>query len=169
MSPAARSILVYSVYLLGQGVVLLAVPNVALRLFGLPETTEIWVRIIGMTVLFFSIYYAVAARYEFRPFFRVSVATRLSVPLIFGALIVAGLRLVEHPAVHADRHRVRGLDVVALRAPRRVAALSGVGAAARTGRAPADRRTRRAGAIDPPASSRTRTRRPGGRARRTCR
>jgi len=90
MSSAARSILVYSVYLLGQGVVLLAVPNVALRIFGLPETSEVWVRIVGMTVLFFSIYYAVAARYDFRPFFQASVATRLSVPLIFGVFIVAG-------------------------------------------------------------------------------
>ena len=91
MSSAARSIFVYSVYLLGQGIVLLALPNVALRIFGLPETSEVWVRIVGMTVLFFSIYYAVAARHDFRPFFQVSVATRLSVPLIFGALILAGL------------------------------------------------------------------------------
>lgn len=67
MNSAARSILVYSVYLLGQGVVLLAVPNVALRIFGLPETSEVWVRIVGMTVLFFSIYYAVAARHVALP------------------------------------------------------------------------------------------------------
>jgi hypothetical protein len=91
VSPAARSILVYSIYLFGQGVVLLAVPNFALRIFGLPETSEVWVRIVGMTVLFFAIYYVVAARYEFRPFFLVSVATRLSVPLIFGTFIVTGV------------------------------------------------------------------------------
>ena len=90
MSSAARSILVYSIYLLGQGVVLLAVPNLALRIFGLPETNEVWVRIVGMTVLFFGIYYLVAARYEFRPFFVVSVATRLSVPVIFTVFIAAG-------------------------------------------------------------------------------
>ena len=91
MSPVARSILAYAVYLLVQGVVLLVVPNVALRLFGLPETAEIWVRITGMTVLFFGIYYVVAARYEVRPFFLVSVATRLSVPVIFLAFIATGL------------------------------------------------------------------------------
>ena len=91
MSSAARSILVYSVYLIVQGGVLLAVPNIALRIFGLPETDEVWVRIVGMTVVFFSLYYAVAARYDFRPFFQLSVATRLSVPFIFGAFVVAGL------------------------------------------------------------------------------
>jgi hypothetical protein len=90
MSPAARSILVYSVYLFAQGATLLLIPNVALSLFGLPEPVGVWVRIVGMTVLFFSIYYYVAARNEFRPFFVVSVATRLSVPFIFVAFIAAG-------------------------------------------------------------------------------
>ena len=86
MSPAARSILVYSIYLFGQGLTLLIAPNIALRIFGLPETSEVWVRIVGMTVFFFAIYYVVAARNEFRPFFAVSVATRLSVVAFFAAL-----------------------------------------------------------------------------------
>ena len=90
MSPAARSILVYSIYLFGQGLTLLIAPNIALRLFGLPETSEVWVRIVGMTVFFFAIYYVVAARNEFRPFFAVSVATRLSVVAFFLAFIAAG-------------------------------------------------------------------------------
>ena len=90
MSPAARSILVYSIYLFGQGLTLLIAPNIALRLFGLPETSEVWVRIVGMTVFFFAIYYVVAARNEFRPFFAVSVATRLSVVAFFVAFIAAG-------------------------------------------------------------------------------
>jgi len=91
MSPAARSIYVYSAYLLIQGAVLLVVPNIALSIFGLPEAVGIWVRIVGMTVLFFSIYYFVAARNEFRPFFVTSVATRLAVPFIFTGFIAAGL------------------------------------------------------------------------------
>jgi hypothetical protein len=91
MSAAARSIYAYSIYLLGQGLVLLVVPNVALSIFGLPEAVGIWVRIVGMTVLFFSIYYFVAARNEFRPFFVTSVATRLAVPFIFTAFIAANL------------------------------------------------------------------------------
>ena len=69
MSAAARSILVYSIYLFGLGAALLVVPNIPIRLFGLAEATEVWVRILGMTVVFFSIYYFIAARNEFRPFF----------------------------------------------------------------------------------------------------
>src|ERR1700704_1154285 len=91
MSPAARSIYAYSIYLLAQGLTLLVVPNLALSIFGLPEAVGVWVRIVGMTVLFFSMYYFLAARYEFRPFFALSIATRLSVPFIFTAFIAAGL------------------------------------------------------------------------------
>jgi hypothetical protein len=91
MSPAAISILVYAIYLLGQGVALLLFPNVVLPLVGLPEAADIWVRVVGMTVFFFAIYYFVAALYELRPFFVISVATRLSVPFIFGAFAAAQL------------------------------------------------------------------------------
>lgn len=91
MSAAAVSILVYAIYLFGQGIALLFVPNVVLPIVGLPEAADVWVRITGMTVIFFAIYYVVAARYELRPFFVISVATRLSVPLVFAAFAAAEL------------------------------------------------------------------------------
>lgn len=90
MSSAARSIFAYSIYLFGLGGTLLLAPNVPLPIFGLPPATEVWVRVVGMTVVFFAIYYLVAARNEFRPFFVVSVPVRLSVPFVFGGLIAAG-------------------------------------------------------------------------------
>jgi hypothetical protein len=50
VSAAALSIIVCAIYLLGQGVSLLVAPNVILPILGLPESTDIWVRIVGMTV-----------------------------------------------------------------------------------------------------------------------
>ena len=91
MSHAARSILGYAIYLFGQGAALLLVPTFALSLFGLEPPVGIWVRIAGMTILFFGIYYVVAARTEWRPFFVTTVFTRLAVPLVFTGFIVAGL------------------------------------------------------------------------------
>jgi len=41
MSGAARSILVYAVYLFVQGLGLLAVPNVLLPIFGLPQAADV--------------------------------------------------------------------------------------------------------------------------------
>ena len=85
MSSAARSIFAYSIYLFGLGGTLLLAPNVPLPIFGLPPATEVWVRVVGMTVVFFAIYYLVAARNEFRPFFGVSVPV-LSEPSAFRTL-----------------------------------------------------------------------------------
>jgi hypothetical protein len=90
MSSAARSILVYSIYVFGLGATLLLAPNIPLPIFGLPQATEVWIRVAGMTVVFFSIFYFTAARNEVRPLFVASVPIRFSVPLFFGAFIVAG-------------------------------------------------------------------------------
>lgn len=90
MSPAARSIQVYSVYLFGLGAALLLVPNIPLPIFGLAEAHEVWIRVLGMTVIFFSLFYFVAARNEYRELFRASVATRLAVPVVFVGFILAG-------------------------------------------------------------------------------
>ena len=90
MSRAARTILVYSIYVFGLGATLLLVPNIPLPLFGLPQATEVWIRVAGMTVAFLSIFYFLAARNEVRPLFVASVPIRFAVPFIFGAFVVAG-------------------------------------------------------------------------------
>jgi hypothetical protein len=90
MSPAARSIFVYAIYVFGLGATLLLVPNIPLPIFGLPQASEVWIRVAGMTVIFLSIFYFVAARNEYRATFEVSVWIRFAVPIFFGAFIVAG-------------------------------------------------------------------------------
>ena len=90
MSPAARSIFIYAIYVFGLGATLLLVPNIPLPLFGLPQTTEVWIRVAGMTVIFLSIFYFIAARNEVRPLFVASVPIRFSVPLFFAAFVIAG-------------------------------------------------------------------------------
>ena len=87
MSAAAISIAAYAVYLFGQGAALLLVPNTVLPILGLPDAADFWVRIAGMTIVFFGIYYVLAARYEWRPFFVTTVVTRLAVPAVFVVLV----------------------------------------------------------------------------------
>jgi hypothetical protein len=91
MSAAAKSIVGYGIWLVGQGLVLLLVPNIALRLFGLPEALDVWVRVTGMTVTFFGVYYFVAARHEWRPFFVTTLFTRLAVPVVFAIFAATSL------------------------------------------------------------------------------
>ena len=51
MSRSATSIFVYAIYV-----------------FGLPQATEVWIRVAGMTVVFLSVFYFIAARNEYRAF-----------------------------------------------------------------------------------------------------
>lgn len=90
MSAAARSILVYSVYAFGLGATLMLVPNVPLPIFGLPQATEVWIRVAGMTVIFLSILYFISARNEYRAIFEASVWIRYAVPCVFAAFVIAG-------------------------------------------------------------------------------
>ena len=90
MSRPARSIFVYAIYVFGLGATLLLVPNVPLPIFGLPQATEVWIRVAGMTVIFLSIFYFVAARNEYREIFVVSVPIRFAVPVFFASFVIAG-------------------------------------------------------------------------------
>lgn len=91
MSGSARSIAVFGGYLLGLGAILLIAPNVLLKLFLMPETAEVWIRVVGMLAGFLGVYYFQAARRNLVDFFRWTVPVRASVPLFFGAFVVTGL------------------------------------------------------------------------------
>jgi hypothetical protein len=91
MTAAARSVLVYTIYTFGLGLTLMIAPGIPLPIFGLAVPTDVWIHVAGMTVIFLSIFYYVAARNEMRPFFEASVAIRLAVPFVFAAFIIAGL------------------------------------------------------------------------------
>lgn len=90
MTPAARSVRIFAVYLGLLALGLLVAPNLLLRAFGLPTTTEVWIRVVGMLVAFLGVYYWTAAATELTPFFRATVLCRLTVPLFFLIFVTAG-------------------------------------------------------------------------------
>jgi hypothetical protein len=70
-----------------------ASPSIGRRLartFGLPPTTEVWIRVVGMLAALLGVYYWTAAATELTPFFRASVLCRLTVPLFFLIFVAAG-------------------------------------------------------------------------------
>jgi hypothetical protein len=91
MSNAAKSIVVHGVYLLIQGVLLLIIPNLPLKIVGLPETQEIWIRIIGMMSLVLGYYFLKAAFKEQTDFFRSTILTRSFAIVVFVAFVLLGL------------------------------------------------------------------------------
>src|SRR5215217_1237416 len=95
MSNAAKSILVHGIYLLGLGVVLVTIPNVPLKIFGLPETNEVWIRVVGMMSLVLGYYFVQAARKELTDFFRSTLLTRSAAIVFFVAFVVLGFAPVN--------------------------------------------------------------------------
>ncbi|MCV2358241.1 MULTISPECIES: hypothetical protein [Roseateles] len=91
MSKAAISIRVFGFYLLGLGAVLTAFPNLLLRLFFIPPTEEVWIRVVGVLVFNIGVYYLFAAQAEAESAFRASVLTRALVFLAFLDFALLGL------------------------------------------------------------------------------
>ena len=90
MSNSARSVFVFGLYLVVLGIILLVVPNFLLGMFFLPSTTEVWIRVTGMLVLFLGFYYTQAARKEMTDFFQWTVYVRPTVILFFTAFVLLG-------------------------------------------------------------------------------
>jgi hypothetical protein len=90
MSKSAKSVLIFGWYLVALGGALVAIPNVMLGMFGLPTTSEVWIRVVGVLVLCLAFYYIQAARHGLVPMLRWTVYARSSVILFFGAFVLLG-------------------------------------------------------------------------------
>jgi hypothetical protein len=91
LSAPAKTVFVFGVYLLLLGAVLILAPNALLGLFRIAPTNEVWIRIVGMLVLFLGAYYVLAALAEVRAFMRWSVALRATVPVFLLVFVLTGL------------------------------------------------------------------------------
>ncbi len=93
MSKTALSLFVFGLYLILLGVILMVIPNALLAIFGLPETSEVWVRVVGMLVFLIGYYYIRASRNEkeMTSFYRWTVHARSSVIVFFIIFVAFGL------------------------------------------------------------------------------
>lgn len=90
MSKSAFSLRVFSIYMFALGAALVLAPNMLLAFFGVPETHEVWIRIVGTLALNFGYFAFMASRNELLFFFRWSVHARLSVAVFFIAFVALG-------------------------------------------------------------------------------
>ena len=90
MSKSAFSLRVFSIYMFVLGSALVAAPNLMLSFFGIPETHEVWIRVVGVPVLIIGYLDFMASGIELRVFFRWSVQARLAVPIFLGAFVALG-------------------------------------------------------------------------------
>lgn len=90
MSRPAISAAVWGIYLMLAGSGFLLIPNTLLPLIGLPTTTEVWVRVLGLLAAILGGFFFYCARGNVVPFFRVSVAGRLAFAIGIAALVALG-------------------------------------------------------------------------------
>lgn len=90
MSPASRSLYYFGFYLLVTGITLTVAPNTLLSVFGMPETTEIWIRVLGSVVFTLGLGYVVMAPSNHRLFLTFSVYARTYVFFMFTTFVVLG-------------------------------------------------------------------------------
>jgi hypothetical protein len=83
-------VFVFAVYLYVLGAVLVVMPNTLLRVFTVPATSEVWIRVVGMLVLILGFYYSQTARKGLDDFFGLTVIGRTAVLLFFIAFVIAG-------------------------------------------------------------------------------
>ena len=91
MSKSAFSAKVFAIYLFILGPVLIFAPNFLLNVFGIPPSTDVWIRVVGLLVFMLGVYVWVAAKHDNRPFLQASVYTRIVVFLVLSAFAFLGL------------------------------------------------------------------------------
>ncbi len=90
MSNSAKSVFYFGLYLVGLGISLILFPNVLLNLFGVPSTSEVWIRVVGMLLLALSVYYIVSSRLELTPVFKVTMYIRSTILIFFTSFWLVG-------------------------------------------------------------------------------
>ena len=77
MTPAARSLIYFGFYLYATGLTLMVVPNIFLKTLQLPETSEVWIRIVGLLAFCLGFYYHRTGVQNNTAFFRLTVPARI--------------------------------------------------------------------------------------------
>lgn len=90
MSRAGTSIFVFGIYLVILGLIFTLAPNTLLSIVNLPSSQEVWIRLVGMLLLFMAFYYLMAGRTETRNFYHWTLYTRLGSVLFLVGFFIAG-------------------------------------------------------------------------------
>ncbi len=88
MTAAAKSVYYFGFYLYVTGITLVAAPNFLLTTLQLPNTNEVWIRVVGVLALCIGYYYHRAGAGNIHAFFKHTIPTRIFVFLSFTAFVL---------------------------------------------------------------------------------
>ncbi len=90
MSGVSKSILIFGIYSLMMGIVLLFIPHLILPIFNLPVSGEPWLNLLGFVLVCSSYYYIRSGLSGNMQFALYTTHTRFAAPLIVAYLIATG-------------------------------------------------------------------------------
>ena len=90
MNDPIVSIRVWSYYVLGIGLALLVAPNLVFDVLGIANTSEVWVRVVGLVAIALGIVYFEAGRHGVIAVVRSSVPARIAAVAAFFLLWATG-------------------------------------------------------------------------------
>jgi hypothetical protein len=88
MTAAARSVFYFGIYLYVVGTTLIFAPNFMLGMLGMPETNEVWIRILGVIVGLLGFYYHRCGSENNISFCRLTVPARVVAFFAFVAFVM---------------------------------------------------------------------------------
>ena len=91
MSKTAFTIKASCCYIIALGLALVLVPNLVMSAMRMPATSDVWIRVLGVTVVNIGVFFWVAAQTEAMALFRASVVIRPLVLVWFAAFVALGL------------------------------------------------------------------------------
>ena len=89
MTAASRSVCYFGYYLYVTGLTLMIAPNFLLNMLKLPETKEVWIRILGVVVITIGHYYHRTGAENNHSFLKHTIASRIFVFFAFTAFVLA--------------------------------------------------------------------------------
>jgi hypothetical protein len=88
MTASAKSVCYFGFYLYAVGITLMAAPNFLLTTLQLPETNEVWIRVVGVLAFAIGYYYHRTGAGNIHSFFKHTIPTRIFVFLFFTLFVL---------------------------------------------------------------------------------
>jgi hypothetical protein len=88
MNPPARSVFYFGIYLFITGLTLIFIPNVLLGMLQMPETDDVWIRVVGVLAFCLGFYYYQMAKANMLPFFKATIVARVLVFAAFTSFVL---------------------------------------------------------------------------------
>jgi len=88
MTNAAKSVYYFGFYLLALGLIIVFAPNMLLSMFGMDETSEVWIRVVGALVFNIGVYYIYTAPTNNEAFIKTTLYTRQLVFVWFAFFVL---------------------------------------------------------------------------------